>query len=287
MSGPESVLVWMLSLNREYSKAEYDTIFNLCKICYPATNPKYEPTNADSFRQYITQLLPVLMMRHRRVPRAKWQDHVTANGKHWIDHIYSSMPEHAGRPRPPSIGYQLTFQNSLCGMAVTQGTPQSVVNIGLGIKQAKVEPKNASVQSYVESLSHKLTHLELSNLANKPDEVVLKRLCILLALKESYIKAIGQPIGFDFTRLEFDVPNHTATGDGKPLHGWEFRVFSANLGVARGTILKKEQYECVCAYFRGGSDVTYIFHETTQQLENWVQFINIDQLMAVSSKLAA
>lgn len=28
-------------------------------------------------------------MRHRRVPRAKWQDHVTATGKHWIDHIYS------------------------------------------------------------------------------------------------------------------------------------------------------------------------------------------------------
>lgn len=35
----------------------------------------------------MTQLLPVLMMRHRRVPRAKWQDHVTPTGKHWIEHV--------------------------------------------------------------------------------------------------------------------------------------------------------------------------------------------------------
>ena len=35
----------------------------------------------------MTQLLPLLMMRHRRVPRAKWVDHITPNGKHWIEHV--------------------------------------------------------------------------------------------------------------------------------------------------------------------------------------------------------
>lgn len=35
----------------------------------------------------MTQLLPLLMMRHRRVPRAKWIDHITPNGKHWIEHV--------------------------------------------------------------------------------------------------------------------------------------------------------------------------------------------------------
>jgi hypothetical protein len=35
----------------------------------------------------MTQLLPLLMMRHRRVPRAKWVDHITPTGKHWIEHV--------------------------------------------------------------------------------------------------------------------------------------------------------------------------------------------------------
>jgi len=39
------------------------------------------------------------------------------------------------------------------------------------------------------------------------EETILRRLAIILALKESYIKAIGQPLGFDYTRLEFDVEN--------------------------------------------------------------------------------
>ena len=71
------------------------------------------------------------------------------------------------------------------------------------------------------------------------------------------------------------------------LAGWEFRVFSAKLGVARGTVLKLEEYQCVCAYYRGGDVTQLVFHDTPQLLENWVQFINIDQLMAVSGKLAA
>ena len=74
----------------------------------------------------------------------------------------------------------------------------------------------------------------------------------------------GQPIGFDFSRLEFDVPN-----DGKPLIGWEFRIkFGAKLGVGRKYILKQEAYERVCAYYRGNQEVSFIFHETTQQWEN-------------------
>jgi len=45
----------------------------------------------------MTQLLPVLMMRHRRVPRSRWKDHQTPAGKHWIDvvrvsNMYIGLP---------------------------------------------------------------------------------------------------------------------------------------------------------------------------------------------------
>ena len=110
---------------------------------------------------------------------------------------------------------------------------------------------------------------------------------MLLALKDAYIKAIGQPMGFDYSRLEFDVPNSRVTADGNSIVGWEFRIFGAKLGVARGTKLKQEEYQCVCAFYRGTPDSTFVFHNDPQMLESWVQFINIDQMMAVSTKLAA
>lgn len=37
------------------------------------------------------------------------------------------------------------------------------------------------------------------------EERIRQRVAILLALKGAYIKAIGQPLGFDYTRLEFDI----------------------------------------------------------------------------------
>jgi hypothetical protein len=83
------------------------------------------------------------------------------------------------------------------------------------------------------------------------------------------------------------VPNKRVLADAFPLIGWEFRVFTTKLGVARGDVLKQEEYECVCAFFRGSAESTYIFQATPEELENWVQYINIDQLMAVASKLSA
>jgi hypothetical protein len=126
----------------------------------------------------------------------------------------------------------------------------------------------------------------MANITGNPNDLMLKRLCIVLALKEAYLKAIGQPPGFDFTRLEFNVPNRRVSQDGHPLGGWEFRVFTSNIGVARGTVLKQEEYECVCAVYRGSSESTYIFQETTEELQDWVEYINLDQLMSVGSKLA-
>ena len=68
----------------------------------------------------------------------------------------------SNRPRPPSIGYQLTYHNSLCGMAVTQGLPTQVVNIGLGIKQLRVDPRNTTVPVYFESMTHKVPYSSTS-----------------------------------------------------------------------------------------------------------------------------
>jgi hypothetical protein len=53
------------------------------------------------------------------------------------------------------IGYHLAYDNSLCGMVMTQGRQRQVINIGLGIKQIAVEPRGATVAAYAESHAHK------------------------------------------------------------------------------------------------------------------------------------
>ena len=37
--------------------------------------------------QIICEMLPLLMMRHRRISRTKWKDCVSSTGKHWIEQV--------------------------------------------------------------------------------------------------------------------------------------------------------------------------------------------------------
>ncbi|KAI0298978.1 hypothetical protein B0F90DRAFT_1729736 [Multifurca ochricompacta] len=279
------ILVWMLYLNREVTTEEYEKCYELVHNTVPhAKSIPSNPSSGESLRQIIAQMMPLLMMRHRRIPRARWRDHSTHNGKHWIEQMLDHVnPEHHLRSM---IGYHLAWENSLIGMVMVQGKQREVVNIGLGVKQVAVEPRDATVSAYVESLSHKLTELEISFLSpSLGDEVVLRRLCILLALKSAYIRAIGQPIGFDWSRLEFNISEETCSGDGQPLTGWEFRLYKAHLGVQRRGILVEESYQCVTAHFRGTPDSKFVWQDNNKDLESWVQFINIDQMTNVIPKL--
>lgn len=70
-----------------------------------------------------------------------------------LDHV---NPEHHLRSM---IGYHCAYENSLVGMVMVQGKQREVVNVGLGIKQLAVEPRDATVAAYAESLSHKVRHL--------------------------------------------------------------------------------------------------------------------------------
>jgi 4'-phosphopantetheinyl transferase len=92
---------------------EYDLCYNLVKECAPHTAIPYAPTNVDSFReccvqfsttlstklaphvtgQIMTAMLPLLMMRHRRISRAKWRDCVTSTGKHWIEQVSTGITQ--------------------------------------------------------------------------------------------------------------------------------------------------------------------------------------------------
>ena len=116
----------------------------------------------------------------------------------------------------------------------------------------------------------------------------MRRLCVILALKQAYIKAIGQPMGFDWSRLEFNIPDKKATGDGRPLNGWEFRVWSSELGFPipeGGEGHVRQVYQCAVAFFRRTRETRFVWHQESKDLDAWVQFITLDQLLNVADKL--
>ncbi|KAH8092158.1 hypothetical protein BXZ70DRAFT_1039821 [Cristinia sonorae] len=287
------ILVWMLTFNRDLTTEEYDQCYNTMRTCVSHASVTYQPGSRDSVLKIISYLMPLVMMRHRRVSRHRWRDQVTENGKHWIEMQDQSGMIHQ-RTLRSMIGYYIAHHTNLVGMVMTQGLQHHVINLGLAIEPLTPDPPNASISAYLESQFHKLTRNEIDLIrdastdqrSESTDDMVMRRLCMLLTLKQAYIRAIGQPLGFDYTRLEFDVPNQLATGDGKALYGWEFRVWQACIEVMRpdGTTIE-QRYQCASAFFRGIHDISFVWQKDAKELESWVQFLTPDQLMAVMPKL--
>jgi len=72
-----------------------------------------------------------------------------------------------------------------------------------------------------------LTPGEQSYLLNlSPDEdAALTALFELWTIKESYTKALGSGLGFDFSRVEYDFRTRTLSIDGQTLCGWFLGIF--------------------------------------------------------------
>src|ERR1700761_5743924 len=69
------------------------------------------------------------------------------------------------------------------------------------------------------------------------EERTVRRLNIILSLKEAYLKAMAQPIGFDFSRINCDVAKEVVTVDDSTLDGWEFNILTANIDSHKKTNL--------------------------------------------------
>lgn len=62
------------------------------------------------------------------------------------------------------IGYHLTYEKSISGMAMTQGSQRKVINIGLGMMRLAVQPSGVTVSAYLESLTHKVFDISITTL---------------------------------------------------------------------------------------------------------------------------
>ncbi|KAI0077014.1 hypothetical protein K474DRAFT_1174996 [Panus rudis PR-1116 ss-1] len=280
------ILVWMMVYNRPFKPEEYEKVYQTVQICVPHAQILYEPGSKEMAVKSMAYLMPLLMMRHRRIPRSKWRDSALPNGKRWIEQAWDRRVDPMRRMHS-FIGYHIGMCNNLIGMVMVQGRQRDIVTSGIGIQQLGTVPPDTSISDYLESNYHKLTQREIESLG-EDEETMLRRLCLLLALKKAYLEATGNTM-VDHTIIEFDIPNEKVYHDGKPLDGWEFRVWTSALNVSpTGNLedLVDQEYQCATAFFRGHRGSRFIWQRDRKQLESWVQFLSVDQLLLVLPKLA-
>ncbi|KAG8908252.1 hypothetical protein FRB99_008317 [Tulasnella sp. 403] len=304
MSQPQDreqpLYAWIITINREPTDAE----FAICLRCLD-DDSYYKvsaiPDRDDAWRSLLGRLIPSIVMKQRNVPRSAWSIKTTKAGKPYID-----APK-----EEKHLGYNIAHHGSLVAMAFSLGRKHKVWNIGIDVVKMAL-PRGIHFDTYIDSLRHKLTQLEISYLNISDGKLspedrqrkALNRLFVIWTIKEAYIKALGQPPGFDFSRVECRIPDEEIYVDNKKLTGWEFRLFKANVGVFRSSSsvfkeyrglasseseVQKEVYQCCMTIYRGSDLNRCIFKwsEQPQELEKFLRFVTLDAMVNAAKHISA
>lgn len=123
-------------------------------------------------------------------------------------------------------------------------------------------------------------------LSGLQDDKLLSRLIILLTIKESLINGLGQPVGFDLSRIECNPAESWLRVDGRPVPGWEFRLFRCQGDIKNGDqVLSEEQYQVSVAFYKGNEVTKFVFVDKPEQIQNLTQYFTFDRLVDVIPRL--
>ncbi|KAF9563688.1 4'-phosphopantetheinyl transferase [Agrocybe pediades] len=210
---------------------------------------------ADSCRTLIGRLLVRVMLKERGMAIDPSQFAITKEGKPYIASQVENTP----------VAYNITHDNNLIAMAYGPGTSHPpAFSIGVDIMKIKI-PGRDTLNSFITVVGEQLTRREHDLLSPAvPDSERLKRFFWMWTLKEAYTKALGLGLGFDFRRVEFDVPEKTVRIDGEIPEGWRFSMFTVHDG--------EELYQGVVAQHIG--DMATEILDCTNNKPEWLTIHN-------------
>ncbi|KAK0468097.1 uncharacterized protein EV420DRAFT_1259606 [Desarmillaria tabescens] len=182
----------------------------------------------------IGHLLPRMMLRDRGVLPQAMTFGATEARKPYITTPYLDPP----------VAFNISHDNGLVAMAFGPGTtnPPSF-SIGIDVMKVRI-PGRESFRSFVETLTTLERRCLLSPEVSQDE--ALRRFFWIWTIKEAYTKALGLGLGFDFSRLEFDVTSDIIRVDGAVSLGWQFKKFELVQG--------QDVYLGVVAEFTGGTE---------------------------------
>ncbi|KAH7099102.1 hypothetical protein BKA62DRAFT_621789 [Auriculariales sp. MPI-PUGE-AT-0066] len=298
--------VWVVTINREVTgEASLWEFQRYLSAIDPTLRRTLENTldiskagkNLSTLRKIVADLLPRMLMTRQRIPHNGWRFAKNGSGKWFIDSppppSSSSSSSNGGSGAAGAankvMGYGLAERDSVIALAFAQGYKQQVVNIGMDIVRIPdYSSSGDEAEAFIASLMHKLAPEELSQIVPAlPVEKKLSRLCIMLAVKEAYLKALGQPHGFDLSRISVNINpggRSTIAVDKQVVNGWEFRLFTADIGapppLPEAPRVVQERYQCATAIWRGWKDRTeVVFAERDRdEMTSWLQFLTVTAL---------
>lgn len=104
-----------------------------------------------------------------------------------------------------------------------------------------------------------------------PKDDSLCRIFLLWTLKESYAKALGKGLGFDFKRLKYNFMSNEVFLDNEILRGWKFTAFVVEL-------MEGDLYQGMIAQYVGGDDRAMIEHREIRE-GTWYRDLGVTDFM--------
>jgi len=176
---------------------------------------------ADACRCLIGRLLPrVLLSEQRGLSAEQIHFATTEAGKPYL--LVASIG-------PPSIGFNVSHDNELVAMAFAPGEHGPPAFL-IGIDVMKIQLPARGAADGVTSFLHTVGETTLTGgekrlvSSDVPENVALDRFYLIWTIKEAYTKAIGLGLGFDPSRIEYNISTNTVAVDGVVASDWLFET---------------------------------------------------------------